>query len=240
MSSMPSPRFVSIEQPKVSLQAMPIDLRRLYRNVSWYLAHAVVPAYRCRRYLTVSLKTAHRTFTVFREAIYAASMAELDALALSGAIEMDETLFGGKRHGKRGWGAAGKQMVFGMYMRNGKVLTFPVPSRNREVVLPLIEGHTKPGSLFYTDDWHAYASLPVRGAHVVVRKEKGKPKGRNYLNGIEGFWSFAKNWLYQYRGVPQQHFHLYLKELEFRFNHRNDDLFDLITSLLVNLVPDVT
>lgn len=115
-----------------------------------------------------------------------------------------------------------------------------ISSRSREDLLPLIEAHTKPGSLYYTDDWHAYGSLPVRGAHVVVRKEKGTPKGRDHLNGIEGFWSFAKNWLYQYRGVPQQHFHLYLKEIEFRFNYRNQDLFHSIASLMVKLVPDAT
>lgn len=205
-----------------------------------YLFVLGVPVYRSRRYLGVTLKTAHRAFTVFREAMYNATMGELNDLALTGAIEMDEALFGGKRHGKRGWGSAGKQMVFGMYMCNGKVLTFPISSRSREELLPLIEAHTRPGSLYYTDDWHAYGSLPVRGNHVVVRKEKGMPRGRDHLNGIEGFWSFAKNWLYQYRGIPQHHFHLYLKEIEFRFNHCNDDLFNLVTTLLVNLVPNAT
>jgi transposase len=209
-----------------------------------YLFVLGVPVYRSRRYLTVTMKTAQRVFTMFREAIYAIAMEELKTLAFTGTIEMDETLFGGKRHGKRGWGSAGKQMVFGMYMRNGKVLTFPISSRSREVLVPLIKDHTKPGSLYYTDDWHAYGSLPVRGSHVVVRKEKGTPKGRDHLNGIEGFWSFAKNWLYQYRGVPQHHFHLYLKEIEFRFNHRSEDLFPLVASFIVklmpNLVPDVT
>jgi len=37
-----------------------------------------------------------------------------------------------------------------------------------------------------------------------VLKEKGVPKGRNHINGIEGFWSFAKHWLYQYRGGDPQ------------------------------------
>jgi transposase len=45
--------------------------------------------------------------------------------------------------------------------------------------------------------------LGVRGNHVVVSKDKGIPKGRDHINGIEGFWSYAKNWLYPYRGVPK-------------------------------------
>jgi len=28
---------------------------------------------------------------------------------------MDETMFGGRRPGKRGWGATGKNIVFGIY-----------------------------------------------------------------------------------------------------------------------------
>lgn len=152
--------------------------------------------------------------------------------ALSGTIEMDETMFGGKRPGKRGWGAAGKHMVFGIYQRNGRVLTFPISSRAGETLIPLITHHTKPGSLYYTDDWFAYTVLPIRGNHVVVRKEKGKPKGRDHLNGLEGFWSFAKHWLYHYRGVPKPYFHLYLKEVEWRFNYRTENLVELLRNLL--------
>jgi len=59
---------------------------------------------------------------------------------------------------------------------------------------------------------------------VVVLKEKSIPKGRNHLNGMEGFWSAAKHWLYQYRGISNAYFPLYLKEVEWRFNHRNENL----------------
>jgi hypothetical protein len=41
------------------------------------------------------------------------------------AIECDETTFGGARHGKRGWGAAGKVIVFGLVKRkNGVRFTY--------------------------------------------------------------------------------------------------------------------
>ena len=67
---------------------------------------------------------------------------------------------------------------------------------------------------------------------VVIRKEKGKPKGRDHLNGIEGFWSYAKHWFYHYRGVPRKYFHLYLKEVEWRFNHRSESLVALLRIIL--------
>ena len=56
--------------------------------------------------------------------------------------------------------------------------------------------------------------------------------GARDVGVIEGFWSYAKNWLYPYRGVPRKHFHLYLGEICYRFNHRNEDLKPLLIKLL--------
>ena len=189
-----------------------------------------VPAYRLRFQVPADRKTIQRWFRLFREVIYDQQITELSML--SGEIEMDETMFGGKRPGKRGWGAAGKHIVFGIYQRSGKVLTFPIASRSKQQLVPLMTAYTMPGSLYYTDDWHAYTSLAIRGNHVVITKDKGRPKGRNHINSIEGFWSYAKHWLYQYRGVPKQYFHLYLKETEWRFNHRDKNLIPLLRKYL--------
>lgn len=189
-----------------------------------------VPAYRLRFQVPYSQPTIQRWYRILRETIYFKTMLELKPF--SGKIEMDETMFGGRRSGKRGWGASGKNIVFGIYQRDGKVLTFPISSRSKETMMPLITQYTKAGSLYYTDNWFAYAFLPIRGNHVVVLKEKGLPKGRDHINGIEGFWSFAKHWLYQYRGIPKTYFHLYLKEIEWRFNHRHENLVVLLRQLL--------
>ena len=199
-----------------------------------YLFVLGVPAYRCRNYLGVSLKTAQRLYTLFRQSIYDSCMLQLKQVVLAGEIEMDESMYGGHHKGKRGWGAAGKHIVFGLYQRNGQVMTFPVPDRRTNTLIPLVFEHTKAGSLYYSDDWHAYTRLSVKGDHVVIKKDQEKPraKGRDHINGIEGFWSFSKNWLYQYRGIPKNHFHLYLKETEFRFNNRKKDLFEEVSLLL--------
>jgi transposase len=82
---------------------------------------------------------------MLRETIYQNTIQELKPL--SGEIEMNETMFGGKRPGKRGWGATGKCIVFGIYQRNGKVLTFPISSRAKENMRPYITRYTQAGSL---------------------------------------------------------------------------------------------
>ena len=191
-----------------------------------------VPSYRLRFHRLASSTTRERFFRAVRAAMaYEEHLRE----PFEGLVECDETMFGGYRPGKRGWGAEGKIIVFGILQRDGLVQLFPVEKRRKKEVVKLLRLHTKPGSLYYTDDWKAYASLAVRGDHVVVKKVKGKPKGKDHINGIEGFWSYAKHWLYTYRGVPRKLFHLYLGEVSYRFNHRHESLFPLLHGLLRHL-----
>lgn len=126
-----------------------------------YLYALGVPAYRIRFfYIPLSLATIERSFRIFRQqSIYDESLQKVkeELKKLSGEIEIDEALFGGHRKGsKRGWGAEGKSLVFGIYQRNGKVITFPVSDRKHDTLIPLIKLHTKKGSLYYTDDHTAY------------------------------------------------------------------------------------
>ena len=62
-----------------------------------------------------------RVYQCLREAIY--RVAELEAGKLKGETEIDEGYFGGRRKGKRGRGAAGKNVVFGLLERDGRVYT---------------------------------------------------------------------------------------------------------------------
>jgi len=196
-----------------------------------------VPGYRLRFRKIASPKAIERFFRLIRACC---ANEERCREPFEGSVECDETMIGGARPGKRGWGAAGKVIVFGILRRNGKVQVFPLKKRKKKAIIDLVKTHTKPGSLYYTDDWKAYASLAVRGEHIVIRKEKGKPKGRNHINGIEGFWSYTKHWLHPYRGVPRKLLHIYLGEICYRFNHRHDDLYPLILKLLRNTDISIT
>ncbi len=202
-----------------------------------YLFTLGVPAYRIRFYVSCSLSTIERTFRLFRQSIYDESLQQLHQLRLlSGEIEIDEALFGGhKRGGKRGWGSIEhKNLVFGIYKRNGIVIiTFPVSDRKHETLIPLIKQHTKKGSLYYSDEHTAYTSLEIIGKHKQISHNRDEyVRDGTHINGIEGFWSYAKTWLYHYRGVPKQYFHLYLKEIEFRFNNIENDIFYELSKLL--------
>src|SRR5579864_2111944 len=79
------------------------------------------PAYRLANDLGLPYQVVTRVYERLREAIY--HVAELEGKRLSGEIEMDESYFGGRRKGRRGRGARGKSIVFGLLERDGRVYT---------------------------------------------------------------------------------------------------------------------
>ena len=153
-------------------------------------------------------------------------------------IEMDESYFGGARKGQRGRGARGKSIVFGLLERDGRVYTKVVESVSAQTLLTHIENHTRKGSVYYTDAFRGYQSLQRFGKHLVVNhsKEFVNQRTKNHINGIEGFWSYAKHILYNYRGVSRYHFPMYLKEIEYRYNHRKENVFKLFLQLYFGYV----
>jgi transposase len=87
----------------------------------------------------------------------------------------------------------------------------------------------KRGSLIYTDKLRSYDGLVSYGfKHERIDHGLKFANGKVYINGIEGFWSFAKGRLTKYHGIDRGKFPLYLKELEIRYNYQNDDLFDVV------------
>ena len=136
-----------------------------------------------------------------------------------GKIELDESYFGGSRKGKRGRGAAGKVAVFGLLKRGGKVYTQVILDAKTETLMPIIRQKIKPDSIVYTDYWRAYNALDVSEfKHYRINHSKLFAQKLNHINGIENFWNQAKRHMRKYNGVPRQHFNLFLKECEWRFN----------------------
>jgi len=156
----------------------------------------------------------------------------------AGEIEVDESYFGARRiKGKRGRGAFGKTAVFGVFKRNGSVYTEIVPDCSKSTLQGIIRGRVALDSVIYSDGWRGYNGLVDVGYGKHLRVNHGQDefvRGRTHINGIEGFWGFAKSRLNRFRGMNKHTFYLHLKECEFRFNHRKQDLYHLILKLCRN------
>ena len=155
---------------------------------------------------------------------------------LDGAVELDESYFGPRRvRGKRGRGAGGKTIVFGLFKRGGQVDTEIVLDCSKKTLQAIIRGKIDVAAMVNTDGWRGYDGLVDVGFDRHFRVRHGQDEfvqGASHINGIESFWSFAKARLQQFKGVPKHTFLLHLKESEFRFNHRCEDLYKLLLKLL--------
>ena len=106
--------------------------------------------------------------------------------------------------------ALSKVPVFALVRRGDRVLTVMAPdATHREL---------DPDSIVYAEG----SAGPVDVAslrHERVQRRAHQARGRAPISSTENFWSQAKRQLRRYNGVPRQHFHLFLKECEWRYNY---------------------
>ena len=208
-----------------SLPKLKKDLQTLY---FFYLE---LSARKAARELGISYMSVHSRYMFFRKIMY--GYLDKEFTKLCGELELDESYFGGKRKGKRGRGAFNKAIVFGILERNGKVYTKVVPNVSKETLMEEIKRKSKKGSVFYTDCFKSYKSLKQFGKHNKINHKYTFGKSHNHINGIEGFWSYAKERFHKYHGINMKNYPIYLKEMEFRFNHRNEDVFKLLVDIIL-------
>ena len=139
-------------------------------------------------------------------------------------------------------------LIFAIYDMKKLVVAFPVKVEKETLNKQLIKyksfkDFNTHGSFYQKNDHIAYAMLDIKGSKennkVVVSNDIESGRGENIYIGLDGFWNYVKKWLYHYRGVPKHYFHLYLKEIEFRFNNRNKDMFLELSKLLVEPLPTI-
>lgn len=211
---------------KYSLIKLKRDIQTLYY---FYLE---ISARKTAREMELNYKTIQSRFMSFRK--YIKKYCDNQAEKLNGKLELDESYFGGKRKGNRGRGAFNKTIVFGILERKGKIYLKIVENVSKENLMKAIENKTKKGSVFYTDGFKSYNSLSQFGKHNIIRHSKDEfAKGHNHINGIEGFWSYAKERFHKYHGIKKNNYPFYLKEMEFRYNHRNESVFNLLFNICI-------
>jgi len=181
----------------------------------------------------ISRQTVNKFYTIFRERI--AALCEAESPFQNGEIELDESYFGARRvRGIRGRGAKGKIPVFGMLKRGDKVYTQIVKNCSVAQLMPVIRGKADTTAVIYSDGFKTYDGLADFGYKKHYRVKHGDNEfatGHSHINGIENFWGLCKVRLAKFRGVHKHTFYLHIKECEFRYNYRNQNIY---LSLLKN------
>jgi transposase-like protein len=167
---------------------------------------------------------------------------------LTGIVEADETLIGGKerfKHMERrrpnAWGPLldKKATILGAISRDGKVRLRVAPNNRKEHVRAfLADVVADDAEAIYTDTLGSYHGVgDADTVHASVNhQEKEWVRGQVHTNTLEGVWSlFDRAIIGSYHQLSKKHLAAYVKEFEWRFNNRdNHNLFRDTLTRLVN------
>jgi len=152
---------------------------------------------------------------------------------------MDEFHYLCRRIVKNQQGLGDKTFVFGLLEHSGKVEVTVVRDVTAQALLDSEIKFVKRGSIFCTDRFRHYDALLFSGpCHLTAKQAKNLANGKIDIERLEGFWGFAERRLSRAHVVSKATLPLYLKELEFRYNHRYDDLFELLANSIARLMPN--
>jgi transposase-like protein len=187
-----------------------------------------ISALQVGRLLGLSKKTAWFLCHRIRE-----SLRETDPGMLGGegsTVEMDETFVGGleknKHRSKRkhkGTGGVGKEAVYALVEREGRVRSHHVPAVTAKNLAPILEAQLDGATVVYTDEGATSKGLGrLYEKHASVNHSIGEyVRGDVHTNTIEGYFSILKRGINgTFHHVSQQHLKRYLAEFDFRYNER--------------------
>jgi transposase len=113
------------------------------------------------RLCSVSVRSVNEIYLRLRERL--ARECEKRRPFKGGEVEIDESYFGPRRvRGKRGRGAGGKAIVFGIFKRDRRVYTEIVPDCSKKTLQAVIRGKIKPNVIVHSDGWRGYNGLVGR------------------------------------------------------------------------------
>jgi transposase len=115
---------------------------------------------------------------------------------IDGEVEVDGSYFGPHRaRGKRGRGASGKAIVFGLLRRDDSVYTEVVTNCKKATLQAIIRGRVSIDAVIHPDGWRGYDGLADVGYSKRYRVNRGDDEFANsqsHINGIESFRSYAR------------------------------------------------
>jgi len=95
-------------------------------------------------------------------------------------------------------------------------------------LMPIIKRKANKNTVIYTDGFKTYDGLADYDykKHFRVKHNKNEfANETNHINGIENFWGLCKVRLAKFRSVHKHTFYLHIKECEFGYNYRNQNLY---------------
>ena len=139
-------------------------------------------------------------------------------------VQIDESLFRHKPKYHHGRAPRSEQWVFGLVdTTSSPSIGYMelVPRRDASTLLPIIQAHTRPGTIIYSDQWRAYnsvAQLPNVSTHSRVNHSLNfvDPVTGVHTQNVESYWNRVKRRFKTMMGVSSDQLPSYLDEFMWR------------------------
>ncbi len=184
------------------------------------------------RQLDISYNTIRKALTISRLSVLASS---LDGPQIISDLNLVSLLRSGKE-------PEFTSPVLGVLPSHGKIFIDYLPDITLETLLHFKENFCLQtrhmGRIVYTAPYKQYLSL-IAWDNGVFHGHKDRRNSRVQIDTDRNFWGYARPKLKMFRTINPFRLLLYLKELEFRYNHHQTDPFPSLCSCLCAFVPEL-
>ena len=187
-----------------------------------------IPPTQLAKEVGISYPTALKAIYLIRRAIAQASGDE-DTVVGESSGAGDEDHYPSTDHSR----------VFGLNEREGKIKISVVPNLTAEAVLQEQPKFVKQGPIVFTGPFRQYDGLILWRFRLPGGSAKSStPRGKSPLDGLDSFWTFARPRLSKFHRSSDQDLFYFLREIVFRYEHRDEELFDSLVNRITQLMPN--
>ena len=127
--------------------------------------------------------------------------------------------------------------VFGLQERDGEIVV-SIAAFEVETIFLKPPKFVKQGPVIFTGPFKEYDGLILWRYRPAASSDKGVHKGKSAVDGLDDFWNFARARLARFHRSSDQDFYYLLNEVVFRYQHREEELFDRLIGLMTRLMPN--
>ncbi|PSL49619.1 hypothetical protein CLV51_101954 [Chitinophaga niastensis] len=124
-----------------------------------------------------------------------------------------------------------KPVIFGICRLSDRLHTEILPDVSRSMIHAATRGRSVLESLGAAERLRRFNGLVDLGQYRLYRLGN-QSSDTHQMDDVDAFWGLTKHRLAKFKGLNRNTAYLHLKECEYRFNHRNDDLFMVLLELL--------
>jgi len=133
-------------------------------------------------------------------------------------------------------GAASKKSFYGIFKNDDTIHTDKIANIDAEWMYDWLKGKTEgERELIEKYRLHVYNGIADFNSIRLYRINEAVPgvtRGKSHVDEIDMFWGMLKSRLIKFRGLNSGTLYLHVKETEFRYNYRENDLFELLMEIL--------